>query len=107
MKRIVTYLFFLLVSSAALASRNKEALEDFDISQLRVIRVSKNAECRFAIILDPNERAHIVHIGSIIGKNSGKIIEMNASFVTIAEPMLSEKDNEPTDRKFTIPVKPH
>jgi type IV pilus assembly protein PilP len=103
MKYLMMFLCFFVALSNSSANRGKEALEDFELNQLRILAISKNAECRFASIIDSNDKGHIIHIGSYIGKNNGKVIEINDSFIKILE-LVKDKKSTWIEREMILKI---
>ena len=67
------------VTPAAWATRQREALERYELSTLRVWRISKPGADgrRIACIQDAEHFAHLVQLGSYLGKHDGKIVQMS------------------------------
>ncbi len=69
--------------SVARASRGP--LERFALSQLQLAAVIWGTENERALIRDPSGRGYIVGTGTPVGKNSGTVIEIGDSAVTVEE----------------------
>lgn len=82
---IVTLL--LMSSFELLASREKFALEKYDIGQLKVSMIVKRngGKDRYAYVRDPENFMHHVEIGEPIGNRDGRIIFIDQCQLVVVE----------------------
>jgi type IV pilus assembly protein PilP len=69
----------------AVARASRGPLERFDLAQLELEAVIWGTENERALIRDPSGRGYIVATGTPIGKNSGTVIDIGDSAVTVEE----------------------
>jgi len=60
-------------------------LERFDLSQLTVIGIVWNTEGPRALVRDPAGKGYIVVVGSVMGKNKGRIVSIEDNVVLVKE----------------------
>ncbi len=60
-------------------------LEKFDLGQLEVAGVVWRGDRRRALVLDPSGQAYVVAEGDAIGKNAGKILQIDDSVMLVRE----------------------
>lgn len=63
----------------------REETEAFDINQYRLTGLVTGTTQPKAMVDDPNGEAHVVRIGSRIGKNGGRVYSINAQGLTVVE----------------------
>ncbi len=61
------------------AGRSREPLEDFPLDALKLVGTMKLDEQNWALINAPDGQIYRVVVGSYLGQNTGKIIEINES----------------------------
>ena len=66
------------------ASRRKEALEYYDLDQLKLVGMLEK-EATWALIKAPDGVIHRIKTGNYLGKNHGKIIAVSEDRVTLTE----------------------
>lgn len=81
-------------------SAERGPLEQFDLSQLKLVAVVWNTPKPRALVTDPSGRGYIVAEGTPIGKNSGHITEIKDNGIVVKETYVdylgerTEKDIE-------------
>jgi type IV pilus assembly protein PilP len=76
---------FILEQARQKANEEIGPLEQFDISQLNVVAVVWDNPVPRALISDPSGRPYIVSHGSEVGKNDGKVIQIEDDMVVVKE----------------------
>ncbi len=76
---------FILEQAKQKANEEIGPLEQFDISQLKVVAVVWDTAVPRALISDPSGRPYIVSHGSEVGKNDGKVIQIADDMVVVKE----------------------
>lgn len=71
-------------------------LGDFELAQLSVVAVVWDAKRPRAVVTDPGGRAFIVHEGSQIGKNSGRVIHIGDNLLLVKETYVDFEGNQST-----------
>lgn len=72
--------------------REREPLEAFDISELKVVSVAPLHECApYALIRDPNGYVHRVFVGDYMGKSFGLVVEFVEDGVRVREMYEDER----------------
>lgn len=71
-------------------------LGDFELAQLSVVAVVWDARRPRAIVTDPGGRAFIVHEGSQIGKNAGRVIHIGDNLLLVKETYVDFEGNQST-----------
>jgi len=66
-------------------SREKEFLEGFDLTSLRMVGTIRKAGTLWALVRDVSGRIHMVTDGHFLGKNHGKVIETVDSQIELIE----------------------
>ncbi|MBF0160811.1 MAG: pilus assembly protein PilP [Magnetococcales bacterium] len=87
--------------------REKEFLESFQIDSLKLVAIVLNANRQkgsestgqsVAMVEDPEGIGHLIQVGSYLGVNEGKIIEIRDGEITIEEPAPKLRDPHATQR---------
>lgn len=60
-------------------------LETMDFSQLRLVAIVQMKPSKLAMVEDPSGKGYLLQIGTYIGKNSGKITQINSDSILIKE----------------------
>ena len=76
---------FLLDQAREQAERDVGPLEQFDISQLTVVAVVWDTKVPRALVADPSGRPYIVAEGASVGKNEGRVIQIEDDLVLVKE----------------------
>ena len=71
-------------------------LGDFELAQLSVVAVVWDTKRPRALITDPGGRAFIVHEGSQIGKNAGRVIHIGDNLLLVKETYVDYEGNQST-----------
>jgi Tfp pilus assembly protein PilP len=71
-------------------------LGDFELAQLEVVAVVWDTKRPRAVVTDPGGRAFIVHEGSQIGKNSGRVIHIGDNLLLVKETYVDFEGNQST-----------
>jgi len=71
-------------------------LGDFELGQLSVVAVVWDTRRPRAVVTDPGGRAFIVHEGSQIGKNSGRVIHIGDNLLLVKETYVDFAGNQST-----------
>lgn len=66
----------------------REETENFALSQYRLTAVISSATRPTAMVEDPTGKGHLLRIGNYIGKNSGKVTNIDATGMSIVEETL-------------------
>jgi Tfp pilus assembly protein PilP len=91
-------MIFLLFSKASFAFGNgpewlPHALEAYDLSSLLICAIVLDDGSPYAIIKDPKGYTHRAFLGDFMGKNYGRIHEINKNEIKIEE-LIEEKKGE-------------
>lgn len=81
--------------------REKEILEKFDLTQLRITGILDNKKEKSVIIFD-GKKNHIVRLGNYLGNNFGKIIQINKRSIIIQEIVKEDGINSWVDKKVEM-----
>lgn len=76
---------FILDQAKEAADREIGPLEQFDISQLKVVGVLWDTGLPIALVADPSGRPYVVNEGSAMGKNDGRVIKIDDGMVLVKE----------------------
>lgn len=76
---------FILDQAREAADREIGPLEQFDISQLKVVAVVWDTGLPLALVADPSGRPYVVNEGSTLGKNDGRVIKIDDGMVLVKE----------------------
>jgi hypothetical protein len=71
-------------------------LGDFELGQLSVVAVVWDTSKPRALVADPGGRSFVVHEGSMIGKNNGRVIHIGDNLVLVKETYVDFEGNETT-----------
>jgi hypothetical protein len=71
-------------------------LGDFELGQLSVVAVLWDTSKPRALVADPGGRSFVVHEGSQIGKNNGRVIHIGDNLVLVKETYVDFEGNETT-----------
>jgi type IV pilus assembly protein PilP len=76
---------FVLDQAREHAEQDIGPLEQFDISQLTVVAVVWDTQIPRALVADPSGRPYIVAEGASMGKNEGRVIQIQDDLVLVKE----------------------
>ncbi len=82
-------------------NRPREPLEDFSLDSLRMVGTLAQKESEWILIKDPDGLLHRVSIGHYIGKNYGRVIDINEEKVVLME-LVSDKNGGWEERESSI-----
>ena len=71
-------------------------LGDFELGQISVVAVVWDTRRPRAVVTDPGGRAFIVHEGSPIGKNSGRVVHIGDNLLLVKETYVDFEGNQST-----------
>jgi type IV pilus assembly protein PilP len=66
-------------------THNREELEGHELDALRMVGVLENAETLWGIVTDPTGVVHRVQVGNYVGRNFGKIINIQEDRIDVRE----------------------
>ncbi len=88
---------FVRVSLDAGADDFSSPLERFDLSQLIVTGIIWQTRDARALIEDPSGKGYIVGVGTLVGKNRGKVIRIDDNRVLVKETYVDFHDRATTN----------
>ena len=94
----------LIERQSRLESRPREALENFDLSTLKLVAIFSMGEERVAMIEDATGKGYVVRRGNYMGKNNGRIEKISEDTVYLVEQVLNPA-GEITDQQVTLTLK--
>jgi type IV pilus assembly protein PilP len=103
MKYFILFCFGMILFNAY-GERIKEELEFFEIKQIKVESITITPISKFANVISPNGKNNIVKIGNYMGKNYGRVMEINPKFIKIREVVRTHKKDEWVERDIIIAV---
>ena len=71
-------------------------LADYELSQLSVVAVVWDTNNARALIADPGGRAFVLHAGSQVGKNRGRVMAISDSMVSVRETYVDFEGHQST-----------
>jgi len=71
-------------------------LGDYELSQLNVVAVVWDTKKARALVADPGGRAFVLHTGSKIGKNRGRVMAISDSMVRVRETYVDFEGQQST-----------
>ena len=77
--------YILSMRDVAARSAASTPLERFDLSQLSVQAIIWGLERARALIIDPSGKGYIIAVGTPIGKNEGRVIEIADNLLVVKE----------------------
>ncbi len=78
-------------------------LEQFDLSQLSVVAIIWSTNRARALVQDPSGRGYVVSVGDQIGKNDGRVIQIEDNLVLVKESyfnFLAEKSTRDVELRI-------
>ena len=63
----------------------KTELQKYELTQLKLVAVMKFGAKEVAMVEDPEGKGHTLYVGTLIGKNWGKVVMIDANKVQIEE----------------------
>ncbi len=102
----LTLCLFLLMPTIANAMREKDALEAFELSSLKLEAVYFNDLCKpYASVRDPGGYLHRAFKGDYLGRNFGRVVELSKRGIKLRE-VFENKDGEWVEKETWVPIKP-
>ena len=71
--------------AAEILTHNREELEGHELDTLRMVGVLENVEALWGIVRDPRGVVHRVRVGNYVGRNFGKIINIQEDRIDVRE----------------------
>lgn len=87
------------------AADSRGPLEQFDVGQLTVLGVVWNDSNARALIEDPSGMTYIVGEGTRIGKNDGRVVQIDDNIVVVKETYV-DSNFEETTRDIEMRIRP-
>jgi type IV pilus assembly protein PilP len=86
-------------SAQAAGGRSKEPTELFEIDQYRLTAIITGTSQPKAMVEDPQGLGHVLHLGTRLGKNGGRVSRIISKEVTVMEETL-----DPAGRKMAVSI---
>ena len=103
---VALWLLVLLLPTQASATREKDALEAFELSLLRLEAVYLTDHCKpYASVRDPGGYLHRAFKGDYVGKNFGQVVELSEQGIKLRE-VFENKEGEWVEKETWVPVNP-
>jgi len=87
-----------------LENREREALESFDLSTLKLVGVYSMGEDRVAMIEDNTGQGYTVRQGNYMGKNNGRIEKIDSDTLFLVEQVINPA-GDVVDNQVTMTLK--
>jgi type IV pilus assembly protein PilP len=87
-----------------LESRDREVLENFDLSSLKLVAIYSMGEDRVAMIEDATGKGYTVRRGNYMGKNNGRIEKIDADTLYLVEQVINPA-GDVVDHQVTLTLK--
>ncbi|WP_241697590.1 pilus assembly protein PilP [Mariprofundus sp. NF] len=91
----------LLNSKTRLSNREREKLEDYDLSTLKLVAIFSMGGERVGMVQDGTAKGYIVRRGNYMGKNNGKIEKITGDTLFLVEQVLNPA-GEIIDRQVNL-----
>ena len=85
-------------------NREREMLENFDLSTLKLVGVYSMGEDRVAMVEDASGKGHTVRQGNYMGKNNGRIEKIEFDTVYLVEQIINPA-GDVVDNQVTLTLK--
>jgi type IV pilus assembly protein PilP len=82
--------------------RAKEFLEQFTLDSLSMVGSLERGGDEWTLIRDPEGGVHRVSVGNFLGRNHGKVVEMNDSYIAVVEIVSDGTEEGWVERPRTI-----
>jgi type IV pilus assembly protein PilP len=79
--------------------RKREETEEYELDQYRLTGIITGTAQPKAMVEDPGGRGHVLHIGSRMGKNGGRIARISSGGIVVVE-----ETRDPTGKKVRLPI---
>ena len=83
-------------------NRTKDYLERFSLDALTMVGTLQRDKQDWSLIKDPEGSIHRIQIGSFLGRDHGRVIEMGETFVAVTEIVSDGTENGWVERPRTI-----
>ena len=83
-------------------SRTRDYLERFPLDTLAMVGTLQRDTANWSLIKDPDGRIHRVQIGSFLGRDHGRVVEMGDAFIAVTEIVSDGTENGWVERPRTI-----
>ena len=82
--------------------RTKAYLERFALDTLAMVGTLRRDTANWSLIKDPDGRIHRIQLGSFLGRDHGRVVEMGDAFVAVIEIVPDGTENGWVERPSTI-----
>ena len=83
-------------------NRTKNYLERFSLDTLAMVGTLQRDNFNWSLIKDPEGRIHRIQLGSFLGRDHGRVVEMGDAFVVVTEIVSDGIENGWVERPRTI-----
>ena len=87
-----------------LENRDRELLESFDLSTLRLVGVYSMGEDQVAMVEDGSGKGHTIRRGNYMGKNNGRVEKIEFDTVYLVEQIINPA-GDVVDNQVTLTMK--
>jgi type IV pilus assembly protein PilP len=87
------------LSASAAGGRSKDPTEMFEIDQYRLTAIITGTSQPKAMVEDPQGLGHVLHLGTRLGKNGGRVSRIISKEVTVMEETL-----DPAGHKMAVSI---
>jgi type IV pilus assembly protein PilP len=94
----------LMARKAQLASRPREPLEQYDLSELKLVAIFRMGEDRVAMVEDTTGKGFTVRVGNYMGLNNGRVERITDDSLVLLEQVL-DPAGDIVDRKVVMTLK--
>lgn len=101
----VSYLEAVRAQPSNHSDRAIEETEHFELDQYMLTGLMTGSSTPSALVEDPNRRGHVLHIGSRLGKNGGRITRITSKDMTVVEEFKDPKGQR-IRVPYTITLRP-
>ena len=82
--------------------RTKDYLGRFSLDTLAMVGTLQRDSANWSLIKDPEGRIHRIQLGSFLGRDHGRVVEMGDAFVAVTEIVSDGTENGWVERPRTI-----
>jgi len=86
-------------------NRTKNYLERFSLDTLAMVGTLQRDNFNWSLIKDPEGRIHRIQLGSFLGRDHGRVVEMGDAFVVVTEIVSDGTESGWVGRPRTIELK--
>jgi type IV pilus assembly protein PilP len=83
-------------------NRTKDYLERFSLDTLAMVGTLQRDNFNWSLIKDPEGRIHRIQLGSFLGRDHGRVVEMGDAFVVVTEIVSDGTENGWVERPRII-----